>query len=68
MFNLLWKHVLYANKLKPQIKKPMGLLIPLPIPEAIWKDIAMDFITHFLREEGKTVIMVIVDKFPNFSI
>lgn len=47
-------------------QKPIRLLLPLPIPEAAWEDISMDFITHLPRVNGKTVIMVVVDRFSKF--
>jgi hypothetical protein len=40
----------------------LGLLQPLAIPSQRWEDISMDFITGLSKYEGKSVIMVIVDR------
>ena len=45
--------------------KRWGLLKPLPIPNRIWREISMDFITGLppARGSGATVCLVIVDRF-----
>lgn len=53
--------------MKPSNKKPAGLLMPLPVPSETWKDITMDFITELPKVEGKTVIMVVVDRLSKYA-
>ncbi|XP_061111878.1 desmoglein-2-like protein [Conger conger] len=44
-------------------QSPSGLLRPLPIPRRPWSHIALDFIMELPPSEGKTVILVVVDRF-----
>jgi hypothetical protein len=38
-------------------------LLPLPVPQGVWSDIAIDFIEALPRVRGKSVILIVVDRF-----
>jgi hypothetical protein len=48
------------------IKTP-GLLQPLSIPSQRWEEASMDFIIGLPKSEGKSVIMVIVDRLTKYA-
>lgn len=56
-----------CQRQKYQAQSPGGLLQPLPIPERVWKDIAMDFITGSSKSQGYEAIMVIMDRLSKYG-
>jgi hypothetical protein len=57
--------VCQQNKVET-IKTP-GLLQPLAIPSQRWEEVSMDFIIGLPKSEGKSVIMVIVDRLTKYA-
>ena len=55
--------VFQQNKVET-IKTP-DLLKPLAIPSQRWEEVSIDFITWLPKSEGKSIIMVIVDRLTN---
>jgi len=62
IFNFVHK-CLVCQQVKAEHKKPLGLLVPVPIPEWKWYQIAMDFVTGLPRtSQGLDTVWVVVDR------
>ena len=57
--------VCQQNKVET-IKTP-GLLQPLSIPSHYWEEVSMDFIIGLPKSEGKSVIMVVVERLTMYA-
>lgn len=61
------KNCLTCPKAKSSHRYPGGLLQPLPVPNQIWEDIAMDFIVGLPLSIVYTVIYVIINRLSIFG-
>jgi hypothetical protein len=46
---------------------PAGLLLPLPVPQGVWSNIAINFIETLPHVRDKSVILTVVDRFSKYS-
>lgn len=53
--------------MKDTCSKPAGLILPLPIPAAIFEDISMDLLTGLPPSQGRTVILLIMDRLSKYG-
>ncbi|GJS59005.1 ty3-gypsy retrotransposon protein [Tanacetum coccineum] len=56
-----------CQQTKYSTQKPYGMLQALPIPNQVWEEISMDFITNLPSSNGKTTIWVIIDRLTKFA-
>ncbi|XP_061374270.1 uncharacterized protein LOC133316534 [Gastrolobium bilobum] len=58
---------IHQSLVKTSTQAPMGLLNPLPIPEAVFDDLTLDFITALPKSQGFTTILVVVDRLTKYG-
>jgi len=58
---------LVFQQIKVETIKTPGLLQPLSIPSQCWEEVSMDFNIFLPKFEGKSVIMVVVDRLTNYA-
>ena len=51
-----------CGRMKAWRERKQGFLKPLPIPDRLWREISVDFITGLPESEGYTNLMVITDR------
>jgi len=58
---------LVCEQTKVETIKTPGLLQHLSIPSQFWEKVSMDLITGLPKSEGKSVIMVVVDRLTKYT-
>ncbi|XP_039851281.1 uncharacterized protein LOC120709676 [Panicum virgatum] len=55
-----------CQRYKSEHLHPAGLLLPLLVPTAVWTDLGLDFVEALPRVGGKSVILMVVDRFSKY--
>ena len=56
-----------CNRTKRSLRKPQGLLRPLPTPERPWASISMDFVMPLPESTGFDAVLVVVDRLTKMA-
>ena len=60
-------YFLFCSQNEVETIKTPCLLKPLTIPSQCWEDISLDFITVLPKSQGKSLIMVVVDRLTKYA-
>jgi hypothetical protein len=55
-----------CQRYKSEHLHPVGLPLPLSVPQGVWTDVALDFVEALPRVGGKSVILTVVDRFSKY--